>query len=808
VQELLQDIRYSLRLFRRYPLFSGIIIISLSLGIGANTAVFSLLNAVLLRTLPYAEPGRLAVVWEDNTHFGFPKNLTSPANYKDWAAQSVSFEQLAATRELSLNLTGDGEPEEAQVVGATANLFSVMGVRPILGRDFRAEDDRAGAGKVALLSHGLWTRRFGGDPGVINKTVYMNDEPYSVIGVMPRGIDFPARGTQVWIPVAFTPSDWARRTSHFLRVVGRLKPGVSLEQAQSEMKNVAENLKRAYPDANANSGILLVGLKDDLIGDVRPTLLILMVGISCVLLIACSNTANLMLVRTARRRREVAMRMALGASRARLVRQLLTESLLLAVISGIVGLLIAPLSFSLLSILVPPGIAAGTELKLEPLALVFTLAISLLTALLFGTIPALQSAGVSLLETLKQGGTYSAVGGKSRRLQKGLVIAEVSMAFLLLIGAALMVQTYVRLRKVNLGFRPEGVLTLRTPIAGVKYQESGPRQAFFQEVLNRVRALPGVESAGYTSYLPLTTKGTSKGFLIEGQPPPGPGQTPLALFRIVSPSYFETLGIPLIKGRQIDRTDGTSSPQVAVINEAMAKKFWPDTDPVGRRFTLPGVSQQNPVTIVGVVGDVRETGVNADMRPAMYLSFLQLPQANLIPSDLAVRTSIDPASVAASVRQQIWSVDPAQPVVDVRTMEQIVDSEVRDRKVNMWLLSLFAGVAILQAILGIYGVLASIVVQQTREIGLRMALGATPANVLRLIWGEGMLLVGLGIALGLIASIVLVRFVSSLLFGVGATDPVTFVVASLGLLATAAVAIYIPARRAMKIDPMEALRIE
>jgi putative ABC transport system permease protein len=808
LQDLLNDIRYSLRLFKRYPLFSGVIILSLSLGIGASTAVFSVLNAVLLRELPYSEPDRLVAVWEDNTTFGFPKNLTSPANYKDWATQNKSLEQLAAVRETSLNLTGDGRPEEAQVVMATPNLFTVLGVQPVLGRDLTEEDDRARA-KVALLSHGLWTRRFGGDPGVINKTIYLNDEAHTVIGVMPRGIDFPAQGTQIWIPASFTQADWARRTSHFLQVVGRLRPGVSLEQAQAEMKGVAENLKRTYPEANANSGIVLVGLKDDLVGDKRPVLLIMIAAIGFVLLIACSNTANLMLVRTARRQREIATRLALGANRWRLVRQMLTESLLLAIISGVIGLLIAPLSFSLLSIFVPAAIAGSTELKLDWVALVFTLAVSVLTALLFGTIPSLQSAGVSLLDTLKRGGSYSAIGGRSRVLQRALVVAEVSMACLLLVGAALMVQTYIRLRQVDLGFNPENVLTLRTPIAGVKYEQPAQRLAFFQEVLNRVRTVSGVESAGYISYLPLTTKGTSKGFLIEGQPPPGPGQMPVALFRIVSPGYFETLQIPLVRGRFFDHTDGPTS-QVAVINEAMAKKFWPNEDPVGRRFVLPGVNQQQQmmINIVGLVRNVKETGADVDVRPAMYLNYLQFTQANLIPADLAVRTSIDPASLTGAIQQQIWSVDPAQPVVAVRPMKEIVDTEVRDRKVNMWLLTIFAGVAILQAILGIYGVLANTVVQQTREIGVRMALGATPARVLRRVWGQGMLLVAIGILLGLGGAIALTRFISSLLYGVAASDPVTYVAVAVGLFITAAVAIYIPARQAMRINPVQALRME
>lgn len=803
---LMQDIRYCLRSFRRTPTLTFAVVLSLVLAIGANTAIFSLLNAVLLRPLPYPQVDRLVTVWEDNSKYGFPVNLTSPANYKDCMTQNGSFEQLAATRALTLNLTGGGDPEEADVVGVSSNLFSTLGVRPMVGRDFRPEEDQPGANRVAILSYALWMGRYGGDRGVIDQNIYLDNEPYTVAGVMPRGIDYPENGTQIWVPIAFTPEDWARRASHFVRMIGRLKPDVSFAQAKEDMRLIGDRLGQQFPDA-AISGMVVIGLKEFLLGDVRTTLLLLAAAIGCVLLITCSNTANLMLVRAARRRREVAVRIAIGASRSRLFRQWLTESLLLAVISAAIGLLLAPLSFKLLKVFVPEGIATGAELTLDTSVLAFTLLVTVLTALIFGTIPALQSSRLNPIDGLKQGDERGAVGGKSRKLQKLLVIAEVSLALLPLIGAGLLIQTYARLRNVNLGFSPQGILTMRTSVAANKYGSPEQRLAFFQEVLSRVQSLPGVESAGYINYLPLTARGVSKAFLVQGRPAPAAGEIPLALYRPVSPGYFETIKLPLTRGRYFDQTDGPSS-HVAVINEAMATKYWPNDDPIGQQIVFAGSKQPPPMTIVGIVGDVKETGIEADIRPAMYLSYLQFTLPNLSPADLAIRTKSDPMSLAAAVRQQIWSVDPKQPISKVRTMNEIVDSEVRDRKANMWLLSLFAGIALIQAMLGVYGVLATTVIQRTREIGLRIALGATPANILRTVALDGMGPVLLGLAIGLGASVALGRFVSSLLYGITPTDPITMVIASVAVLAAGAVAILIPARRATKIDPMTSLRLE
>ena len=807
MNDLLQDVRYFLRTFKNSPTFAFVVVLGLALAIGANTAIFSLLNAVLLRSLPYAQPDSLAIVWEDSSKYGFPRNLTSPANYKDLKEQNNSFDQLAATRSMSFNLTGAGDPEEVEVYGVTSNLFSVLGVAPTIGRDFQATDDHPGANKVAIVSHELWKGRYGGDAGLLNQKIYLDEESYTVIGMMPPGFDYPEQGTQIWVPAALTPSDWGRRTSHFLRVIGRFKEGITLKQAKEEMDAIAARLKETYPNENANFAVVLVPLREQIVGNVRVTVLVLVVAIACVLLITCSNTANLMLVRTAMRRKEIAVRAALGANRSRLIRQLLTESLMLAVISGGIGLLLAPLSFGLLKIFIPEAIATGTQLKLDLGVLAFTLVISLLTAVVFGTVPALQASRLNLVDAINQGGDRSGIGGRSRRLQQALMIIEVSLAVLLLIGAALMIQTYSRLRNIELGIKPEGLLTMRTSMTLGKNKTPEQGLAFFQEVLNRVRALPGVESAAYINYLPLTARGVSKGFLIQGRPAPDPGTVPLALFRPVSDGYFETVMIPLIKGRYFDRTDGPKS-HVAVINVAAAKKFWPGEEPIGQQVVIPSITPPTPITIVGVVGDVKETGVDADFRPALYLSYLQFSQPGSFPADLAVRTKGDPSSLTSAVRGQVWAVDSNQPISKVRTMEEIVESEVKDRKVNMLLLSLFASIAIIQAMLGIYGVLASIVAQRTREIGLRMALGATPPNILRTFLGRGIGLVLAGVAIGLGASIALTRFVASLLYGVSATDPLTFVVASLGVIMVSMIAIYVPARRAMKIDPMTALRLD
>jgi len=808
METLLQDIRYTARTFRRNPLFTIIVVMTLALAIGANTAIFSLLNAVLLRPLPYAKADRVVMIWEDNSNFGFPRNHTSPASSKDWKDRNQTFEQMAFVRNRVFNLTGVGDPEEVNAIATTANLFSVLGVQPLAGRVFREDEEQTAGSQVVLLSHTFWQSRFGGDKRVIGQSIHLDDELYTVMGIMPPDFEFPDKDTRIWLPLVLTPAESTRRTSHFLRVVGLLKPGVSFKQADSDMQNIAGQLRKEYPEASAKAGIALVPLKEQIVGDVRPAMWVLLVVAGFVLLIACSNVANLMLARMASRKREFALRTALGANSRRLMRQLFTESFVIALLSGGIGLLLAPLAFSVLKIFVPVGLTSQSSLGLDVRALLFTLVISLLTAILFGTIPALQSGHMNLNKHLKQSGTgRGVIGGASRKLQKTLVVAEVGLALILVIGAGLMIQTYIGLRNVKLGFNPEKVLTLRTSLSDTKYPNPDQRLAFLQQTLDRVQALPGVHAAGYTTVLPLTARGVSRGFIIEGQPPPAAGDMPLALIRVVSSDYLKTMDIPLRKGRYLERMDGPSA-HVGVINEAMAKKFWAGQDPIGRQFTLGGANPPPPITIVGIVGDEKATGIDADFRPAMYLSYPQFVQPNLVPSELAIRTTGDPTQLAPLVREQIWSIDRDQPISNLKTMEEIVDAEVVQRRAYMWLLSIFAGLALLQAILGIYGVLSYTVAQQTNEIGILMALGANQRNILKRILRQGVGLAVIGIAIGLFAAVGLTRFASSLLYGISATDPTTFVATSLMILAVAAFACYIPARRATKVNPVTALRME
>ncbi len=808
VETLLQDIRYAARIFRRNPLFAFIIIFTLALAIGVNTAIFSLLNAVLLRPLPYPNADRLIMVWEDNSNFGFPRNHTSPPTYKDWKDRNQTFEQMAAVRNRTFNLTGSGDPDEVSAIATTANLFSVMGVQPVAGRVFREDEEQPGASRVAVLSHAFWQLRFGGDKHLIGQSIRLDDEPYVVVGVMPADFEFPDKGTRMWVPLALAPAEAARRTSHFLRVVGLLKPGVNFKQAHGDMEKIAGQLQKEYPEASAKAGVALVPLKEQLVGDARPAMWVLIVLAGSILLIACSNVANLMMARMAARKREFSLRQALGASKARLTRQLFTESVLFALISGGIGLLLAPLTFNLLKIFVPVGLTSQTGLALDPTALIFTLAVSLLAAILFGTVPALQHNNMNLNEDLKQsGGGKGVIGGKSRHLQKILVVAEVALALMLVIGAGLMIQTYLRLRNVNLGFNPVNVLTLRTAISQTKYPDPNQRLAIIQQLLERVETLPGVEAAGYTTVLPLGSKGVFRGINIEGRPAPTPGEVPLPLIRVVSPNYLKALGIPLLQGRHIDRTDGPSS-HVAVINETMAKTFWAGENPLGRQFTLAGEKPPPPISIVGVVENEKATGIDADFRPIMYLSYTQFTQPNLLPSDLAIRTTGDPKQLAPVIRERIWAIDRDQPISRLRSLEEIVDAEVVQRRAYMWLLSIFAGLALIQAMLGIYGVLAYLVAQQTHMIGVLMALGATERYILRKVLGQGVGLAIIGVIVGVFAALGLTRFASTMLYGVSATDPATFLFTSLIILVVSAFACYLPARRATKVDPLSALRME
>ncbi len=797
------DLRYALRLLLKSPGFTTVAVLALALGIGANTAIFSVVNAVLLRPLPYKDPERLVMVWEEASFVGFPRNTPAVANYADWKKQNQVFEDMAAIRGRSYNLTGQGDPERLLGWGVTFNFFSVLGVKPLLGRVFVEEDDKPGAANVALISHGLWKRSFGGDPKLIGNPIHLDGQKFTVLGVMPPRFQFPAKETDIWTPAAFTNREWAERGSHYLRVVARLKPNTTLERAQSDMEVIARRLARDYPDNNANIGAVVVPLRDQLVGQVRPALILLLAAVGAVLLIACANLANLLLARATARQKEIAVRMALGAGRLRIIRQLLTEAVLLAGLGGLAGVLLSTWSFAFLAKLVPESLVGTTTVGIDWGVLGFAIAVSLMTGLIFGIAPALRIARSNFNELLR----VSRAPRPRVAASSFLVVSEVAVAFVLLIAAGLLIKTLARLRGLDPGFHAENVLTMRTVLPGAKYAAFPNKLAFFQQVLDRVKTLPGVVSAGYTTALPLTMKGGTNGFSIEGHPrrPDGPVQD--ANIRVITPDYLRTLGIPLLRGRNLEERDGPQSQPVAIINEAMARKFWPNEDALGKRFKI-GPDSRPWVTIVGIAGDVRQMGLEIPGRQEMYFPVSQSAQLWAVPQELAIRTSVDPMSLAAAVRREIHAVDPEQPVSSVRLMEEILENETSQRRLQVWLLGGFAGLALLLASLGIYGVLSYAVTQRTPEIGVRMALGAQQQDVLRMVMGRGMGLAALGAAVGLGVALALSRVLSSLLFGVAPTNLATFSLVTLLLLSVALLACWIPARRATKVDPMVALRWE
>src|SRR5215510_5420521 len=803
-----QDLRFGFRQLLGKPGFAAIATLSLALGIGANTAIFSLVDAVLLRPLPFHDPDRLVVVWEDAAKIGFPRNTPAPANYADWKAQNRVFEDMAAITWRGFNLTDEGEPEKVEAQAVTANFFPLLGVKPDLGRVFNREEDQPGRNNVAVISYGLWQRRFGGDPALVGKEILLDGQKYMVIGVMPSGFQFLSKEVGLWVPAAFSPQELANRGSHYLTVVARMKPGVTLQEARADIAAITQRINRNHPTWHGfELGSVVLSLREQLAGDVRPALIVLLVAVGFVLLIACANIANLLLARGAARFREVAVRTALGAGRWRIMRQLLTESVSLAVAGGLAGLLFAWSSFSFLKQIIPDNMALNAGVRIDARVFGFTLLLSLLTGIVFGLAPALQAAKVDLNEALKQGGGRAGTGGGHRRLRGALVVIEVALALVLLVGAELLIKAFLRLRSLDVGINSDNVLTLRTALLRNKYNELPKRDAFYQQVLGRVRALPGVVSAGYTTAMPLTWKGGTNGFTVEGREQ-GPGQD--AQSRQVSAGYMETMGVKLRQGRFFDDHDGAQAQPVAIINETMERQFWQGESALGKRFKLGSVDSQNPwVMVVGIVGDIKEMGLEAPAKAEMFFPYQQLPRMLWnMPRDLALRTMGDPMGVAAAARQAVWSVDPAQPVSNVRTMDEILSEEVAQRRIGMTLLAAFAALALTLASLGIYGVLSYSVARRTQEIGVRMALGAGRKDVLRIVLTDGMRLAAAGVVIGLGASFALTRLMEGLLFGVSASDPLTLGGVTLLLIAVALVACFIPARRATKVDPMIALRCE
>ncbi len=794
IETVNQDLRYAARTLARSPGFTASVVLFLALGIGANSAVFSALDQTVIRPLPYADPGRLAMLWEDFSAFGMAKSRVSPATFLDWRSRSQTFAEIASyVGSGTMDLSGSGAPEEVIGQAVTANLLPMLGVPPLLGRTFTIEEEHPDSALV-VLSYRLWERRFGGDRNLIGNTILINRVKYTVVGVMPPGFQFPDRQTELWVPMGLSPQVRTSRNSHFLKVVGRMRG--SVRDAQSDMSAVARQLASEFPKTNAQIGITVVPLQDELLGETRTAFLILLSAAGCVLLIACANVGNLLLARGSARKREIGVRAALGAAPARLLQQVLTENLLLATMGGALGLLFAKWSMVALERMVPPGLAGG--LRLDWRAFAFTSAVSILTGLLFGMLPAIRLAKVQV------SGRSSI--GQGSRIRDVLVAAEMAIALVLVIGAALLIETLVHLRAVDPGFHSQGILTAEINVPSTKYQ--GKNQRFYNDLLARVRSIPGVKSAGLTSDLPYTSRGNTMSLAIEGKP----AQYVLGqdvLFRLVSAGYLETIGARLIEGRFPDARDAEEATAVVAINETLARQYWNGESPLGHRIdTGTGDGKPRWMTIVGVVRDIRERGLDLALKGAVYVPFPQVAITFFQPSEIAILTAREPLSLSNELQQSVWAMDPEQPVANIRTMEAIVDDELANRTQVLQLLGVFAALALVLAALGIYGVLSYAVSQRTREIGLRMALGAGRWDIARGILGYSARLTGAGLAVGVALAVAATRLLATLLYGISPLDPGTFAVVGVILAAVAFLASYLPMRRAIAVDPLIALKEE
>ena len=806
METLFQDIRYGLRSLLKKPGFTLTAVVALALGIGANTAIFSVINSVLLRSLGYANPDRIVMLWEKSLTGRNLQNVISPGNFLDWQKQSTSFDHMAAVWDLRVNLTGgNSEPEEIKVQMVSQPFFAALGVQPLVGRSFLPQEDAAAASDlVIILSHELWETRFGADPQIIGKQATISGRQRTIVGVMPPGFHFLDNRVRAWMPLALDPAiNYRETTGRFLRAVGRLKPTVTIPQAQAELNGIAKQLEQAYPAKNVGWGINVIPIHEQVVGEIRPILIVLLAAVAFVLLIACANVANLLLSRAAARQKELALRAALGASRLRLIRQMLTESVLLAVMGGLVGVALAYWGIHLLIGFGPDNIPRLSEITIDPRVLAFTFGISLLTGVLFGLIPALQASRPDLNDALKEGSRGS-TGGRTGTFRNVFVIAEVSLALVLLIGAGLMIRSFARLQSVETGFNRESVLTMRAQLPRKKYGEPHQIVDFFKQAQARIAALPGVQAVGAINYLPLTGLASRDSFKIPGQPPPAPGQEPGVEVRVITPTYFKAMGIPLLKGRLLDERDVKES-RVLLINETMAKKYFPNQDPDGKQLEVMW-DGSGPDKIVGVVGDIREGALEKEPEPAIYWTHAREPSYSGMA--LVVRTTGDAAPFQTAIQKEIRAIDPEQPIADVRTMKEVISRSIARPRFNTLILTIFAGVALVLASVGLYGVMNYSATQRTHEVGIRMALGATRSDIMRLVVGNGMLLTLIGIGLGVAASLGLTRVMASLLFGITATDVPTFLGVSVVLVAVALVANYIPARRATRVDPVIALRYE
>jgi putative ABC transport system permease protein len=805
MRTLLQDLKYGARVLAKAPGFTLVAVFVTALGIGANTAIFSVVNAVLLRPLPYEQPERLVRAYGVHEKRGVTSMSISFLNFSDLREQGTTFDGLAAYSDTTSALTGAGAPEQVAAVQSSGELFEVLGARAALGRTLSRADERPGGAPVAVISHGTWQRRYGGDPAIVGRAVMLDGKPLTVVGVLRPDFQFlfANEPAEFFVPLDPKGDMEVQRGAGFLEVVGRLKEGVTLEQAADEARAVAARLAEAHPEENMGRGFRLAGAHEEMVGSLRPTLLVLLAAVGFVLLIACANVANLLLVRASRRGRELAIRVALGAGRGRVVRQLLTESLLLSTLGGAAGLLFAMWGVALISSFVPSDVPRFGEAGLDPAVLLFTLAASVLTGVVFGLAPALQASRVDLNESLKEGGRGSTEGGKGR-VRAALVIAEVAVSLVLLVGAGLLVKSFVRLRATDPGLDPRGVLTAAVALPETRYSKDEQITGFYERVLGRVAALPGVEASAAVMPLPLGDSNMSTTFYVGGRPDPGPGAQPSSAARVITPDYLRAMGIPLVRGRAFTERDTAEAPMVILINEELARQHFPGEDPLGKRLVL-GLNDIDG-EIVGVVGSVRHRRLSTAAGPEYYVPLRQVPFGSL---SLVVRARTDdPAQLAASLRAAVGEIDRELPVYRVRTMGALVAESVARQRFSMTLLAAFAALALVLAAVGVFSVMSFLVTQRTHEIGIRMALGAQARDILRMVVGGGMTLTVAGVSVGLLAAFGLTRLMSSLLYEVSATDPYVFAGVALLLALVALAACLVPALRATKVDPMEALRHE
>jgi putative ABC transport system permease protein len=819
METLWKDLRYGWRMLGKAPGFTAVAVLTLALGIGANSAIFSVVYSTLLRPLPFPHADRLQMIWETDASLGITRGATSPAQFLDWKKQNRSFEEMSVLRAWFYTITGRNEPEQLWGMAASANFFHLLGVKPLAGRDFLPEEETPGRDQVVILSYGIWQRRFAGDRAILGRSMQIDEKPYTVVGILPQGFSLfgTSRQFDLWTPIAFDPARMTR-DDHSVVVFGRLKPGVSSEQAQAEMQTIMQRLNRQYPDTDT-SGIRVSPMQDEPVRDIRPALILLVCAVGFVLLIACVNVANLLLARSATRSREIAIRAALGAGQWRIVRQLLTESMLLALAGGAVGLLLAEGGLRLLHVILPAAGGVGelprmNDIGLHPVVVGFTLSICCITGVVFGLAPAIQIAHTSMSETLKEGSRGSTGARRGRFVSAALVVSEIGLSLLLLVGAGLLVRSFARLINEQIGFRPKHLLTMQLSLPVAHYPDGQPVVNFYGQALERVRGLPGVDSVTAANFLPMSGWSDVCDFDVRGRAAQPPGKEFSSHYTVVDWQYVRTLGLTLKEGRDFSSADGPGTQGVVIVNESLARQYWPLQDPVGQEIRVHIVPSGAPwkpepratwLRVIGVVGGIRDWSWNEQILDEMYLPSTQNPSRLM---RLVVRSSADPTAMTNAIRGALVDLDSNQPVSEIKTMDQLVDSALARRRLSMILLAIFAGFATLLAGIGIYGVMSFAVSQRTHEIGIRLALGAQPHNVVNMIVGEGMLLSMVGVLLGFIASVLSMRAIRSLLYGISTLDPVTFFGVAIFLAAVAFASCYFPARRATKVDPIRAMRSE